>query len=124
MKSSPEEERAWREIAAQLRHDRRLAAHMARFNAVVRLRRNMAAADTGMAIPLIAWVPVLVGACVGVSLLIAGAVEHSNGLSTGGITVLVTVSVLTGIVLIAIGATGARHTGTGHTGARGTGNGH
>jgi hypothetical protein len=129
MKSSPEEERAWRELSAELRRDRRLAAHLAHFNVVVRLRRNIAAARTGAAIPPIAWIPAVIGACVGLSLLIAGAVEHSNGLSTGGITVFVTVTVLTGIVLIAIGTAGARHTGTGHadpgsTGARHTDNGH
>ena len=128
MKSSPEEERAWRELSAELRHDRRLAAHLARFNAVVRLRRNMTAARTGAAIPSIAWIPVVVGASVGLSLLIAGAVERSSGLSKGGITVFVTVTVLTGILLIAIGTAGARHLGAGradpgNTGARHTGNG-
>ena len=115
MKSSPEEEeRAWREVTAELRHDRRFAAQLARFNAIIRLRRNLTVAREGTAIPALTWIPAIIGACVGLSLLIAGAVERSSGLSKGGITVLVTIAVLSGIALIAIGVAGARHTGTGH----------
>jgi hypothetical protein len=87
---------------------------MARINAVIRLRANLRAAREGSATPPLAWVPAIAGACVGLALLIAGAVGHSSGLSKGGITVIVTITVLTGVILIAIGAAGARHNGPRH----------
>jgi hypothetical protein len=106
MELPTEEQRRWRELAVDLRHDWRLAAHAARFDAVIRLRRNIATARAGTAIPAVAWMPALLGGCVGLSLVIAGMVAGSTGLTTGGLAVCVTTAVLAGIVLVAIGAAG------------------
>lgn len=109
MEMPTEEQRRWRELAVDLRHDWRLAVHAARFDTVIRLRRNMATARAGTAIPAVTWMPALLGACVGLSLLIAGAAADNTGLTTGGLAVLVTTAVLAGIALLAIGAAGYKN---------------
>jgi hypothetical protein len=106
MELPTEEQRRWRELAVSLRHDWRLAAHAARFDTVIRLRRNIATARTGTGIPAVTWMPALLGGCIGLSLVIAGMVANSAGLTTGGLAVCVTTTVLAGIALLAIGAAG------------------
>jgi hypothetical protein len=114
--TSPEEDRRWRELADQLRRDRRLAVRLARFNAIAALRRGgpaalrrgRPAARRGASSLAVAAMAAIVGACTGLSLLITGVVEHSYGLSRAGLAVLVTVSVLSGIALVAIGTASAR----------------
>jgi hypothetical protein len=106
MELPTEEQRRWRELAANLRHDWRLAAHAARFDTVVRWRHNIATARTGSAIPALTWMPALLGGCIGLSLVIAGMVANSAGLTTSGLAVCVTTAVLAGIALLAIGAAG------------------
>jgi hypothetical protein len=106
MELPTEEQRRWRELAVNLRHDWRLAAHVVRFDTVIRLRRDLATARTGTGIPAVTWLPALLGGCVGLSLVIAGMAADSTGLTTGGLVVCVTTAVLAGIALLAIGAAG------------------
>jgi hypothetical protein len=65
MEFQTEEQRRWRELTAELRRDWRLVAHLARFDAAVRLRRNLATARDGSAVPAVTWMPALLGAFVG-----------------------------------------------------------
>jgi hypothetical protein len=109
MEFQTEEQRRWRELATELRRDWRLVAHLARFDAAVRLRRNLETARDGTAIPAVTWMPAMLGAFVGLTLVIAGAVSGSTGLSRGGILVLVTTAVLAGIALLALGIVGSRN---------------
>jgi hypothetical protein len=81
MELPAEEQRRWRELEAELRHDRRLAAHAAGFGTVIRWRRNMATARAGTAIPAVTWMPATAGACLGLALVIAGVLAGSSGLS-------------------------------------------
>lgn len=108
MELPTEEQRRWRELAVSLRRDWRLAAHAARFDTVVRLRRNIATARTGTAIPPVTWMPALLGGSIGLALVIAGMAAKSAGLTTAGLAVCVTTAVLAGIALLAIGAAGYR----------------
>jgi hypothetical protein len=108
MELPTEEQRRWRELAAELRHDRRLAAHVARFDAIVRWRQNMETARAGIAIPAVIWMPATVGGCLGLGLAIAGTMTRSNDMSAAGMAVLVTTLILAGIALVTIGTAGTR----------------
>ena len=107
METSPEEDRRWRELAEQLGRDRRLARRMARFNAVAALRRDRPG-EHGLSPLAVTAMTSIAGGCIGLSLLISGAVAHSYGLTRTGLTVLVTVAVITGIALVAIGTLSAK----------------
>ncbi|HET9079449.1 MAG TPA: hypothetical protein VFO01_02880 [Trebonia sp.] len=72
MESSAEERRRWRELAAELRHGRRLTAHADRFDATVRWRRDMETARGGTAIPAVVCMPAVAGGCMGLALIPAG----------------------------------------------------
>ena len=108
METSPEEDRRWRELAEQLGRDRRLARRMARFNAVAALRRDRPPGEHGLSPLAVAAMISIAGGCIGLSLLISGTVAHSYGLTRTGLTVLVTVAVITGIALVAIGTLSAK----------------
>lgn len=108
MELPTEEQRRWRELAVNLRHDWRLAAHAARFDTVIRLRHDIATARTGTAVPAVTWMPALLGGCIGLALVIAGIAADSTGLTTGGLVVCVTTAVVAGIALLAIGAAGVK----------------
>jgi hypothetical protein len=111
MELPTEEQRRWRELAAELRRDRLLAAHAARFDAIVRWRRNVEAARTGTAIPAVIWMPAAAGGFLGLALVTAGALVRNGALSTAGMAVLVSTLVLAGVALLAIGTAGSRYTG-------------
>lgn len=111
MELPTEEQRRWRELTAELRHDRRLAAHAARFETIVRWRSNLAIAAAGIAIPAVAWIPATAGGCTGIALLTAGALTRSSGLSVAGIAVMVVTLLLAGAALVTIGIAGCKNTG-------------
>ncbi len=97
-----------------MRHDWRLAAVPPRAEAVIRWRRDLAAARSGAVIPAIVWMPATAGACLGLSLAVAGGVIGSDEISVTGITILITLLVLSGAALLAIGVAACRHVnGTG-----------
>lgn len=116
MALTAEEQRLWRELAAELGHDRRLAAHAVGFGAIIRLRRNMALARTGAAIPPLIWMPAIVGGCLGLGLLVAGALDRSSELSTAGTTAVVAVLILAGTAMLVIGIAGCRNVPGGNVG--------
>lgn len=109
MALTAEEQRLWRELAAELGHDRRLAAHAVGFGAIIRLRRNMALARTGAAIPPLIWMPAIVGGCLGLGLLVAGALGRSSVLSTAGTAAVVIILILAGTAMLVIGIAGCRN---------------
>ncbi|MGH3278275.1 MAG: hypothetical protein ACRDNW_03965 [Trebonia sp.] len=111
MELPTEEHRRWRELAVELRRDRLLAACAARFDVIVRWRRNVEAARAGTAIPAMIWMPAAAGGCLGLALVTAGALVGNGGLSTAGMAVLVSTLVLAGIALLAIGTASSRHSG-------------
>jgi hypothetical protein len=89
---SGDEQRRWRELAAQLRHDWRLIALAARADDVFRWRRDLAAARTDAMIPAVTWLPV--GACLG--LVIPGGLARSNRLSMAGTAAAIAILIVAG----------------------------
>lgn len=114
MELSADEQRRWSELAAELRHDRRLAALAARFDATARWQHGRPSPGGARAFPVATWISVAAGGCVGLALLLAGIVAGGEGLRAAGAAVLVTTLVLAGALLV-IGTAG-RH-GPGAPGA-------
>jgi hypothetical protein len=113
MASRDDEQDRWRELAGQLRHDWRLAAVPTQAETVIRWRRDPAAARSGTVIPATVWMPPTAGACLG-HLAVASGVIGSDRISVTGITILITLLVLSGAALPAIGVAACRHAnGTG-----------
>jgi hypothetical protein len=106
---SGEERRRWRELARQLRHDRRLAARVMLFRVVSGCRHDRAIARVGTAMPAVTWVPATGAAVLGLILVAAGALVRSGGLVIAGTSILVAALILAGITLVATGIAGTSH---------------
>jgi hypothetical protein len=106
---SSEERRRWRELARQLRHDRRLATRVMLFRIVSGWRHDMAIARAGTEIPAITWVPATGAAVLGLILLGIGGLTRSSGIVIAGTSILVTALILAGTALVALGIAGTSH---------------
>ena len=103
MVMSRDEQRRWRALARQLRRDRRLAAETARFNAVSRWRRDLAAASAEAELPPMAWLPAVLGVCLGLILVVSGTLTSRGGLAMAGVAILTAILVLAGTALLLTG---------------------
>lgn len=106
MELSAGEQRRWRELAAELKRDRRLAVRAARFDTVIRWRRGMATARAGTAIPAIVWIPAAAGGVLGLALVVTGTLAASVSLIAAGMATIIAMLLLAGVALLAIGTTG------------------
>lgn len=105
---SSEEQRHWRELARQLRQDRRLTAQWARFAALIRWRHETAVARSGAGVPVISWVPAACGSLLGVALIFGGAAGGGSDMIMAGAATLIATLILTGAILMALGIASAR----------------